>query len=626
MTRCRIHRFALIVTALLVFCQPFSLGGVLSGGRPELYQEAMNGDLDATRQFVQNPKKLEHTDHSGRHLLHWLARFGHDEALLVCLDAGADVDFRITRKNAVGSHFKSLLDESRMEGATPLFVAASAGNSWVVRPLIEHGADVNAVTADGSTPLIAAGRRGCLECAKLLLERGADANHANGKGITPLLAVGQGQVGIHALRTLLKEWELDWFHTLDYSPDRAELVSLLIEHGADAGAKTPEGESLLYLAARHDYPEVVDTLIESGVPPDEATTESRTPALAAASFDHVQVVDRLIEAGAQPVVARELVRDIHGTAVLHERAARYFERQGERQAAYENFVIAAEYFEMASNEFERVARLRKKKVARQEAINDLLNAILEASLAASSQIQMRETAKLAALRDAVNSGSGLGGYYAALDKRYREYAALSWSEATVTGIGNLSLDQQLSDAEWVPVLAKRSLMALHASAHITEHLRTEYADLRPPLAEDLVTRLLLRTRQAWLDGALDTVSKAFKEDATHPSDIFLDSYNPQVRSMLERANEMQPLDEEEFLAAFQEDKFLLTSHRFYVLAGTPRAIPLDRIVKYKVKLSAMDLMIELDSGEKILFPDLKKFPKVELVETLNPAINRKSQK
>ena len=65
------------------------------------------------------------------------------------------------------------------------------------------------------------------------------------------------------------------------------------------------------------------------------------------------------KAGARPVAVRELIRDIHGTAVLHEQVARHLEQQGERQAAFENFVIAAEYFDQASREFETAAKKQK---------------------------------------------------------------------------------------------------------------------------------------------------------------------------------------------------------------------------------------------------------------------------
>jgi ankyrin repeat protein len=590
-----------------------------------LYHRAINGEADAVEEYLGNRKNLSRGDDSGRRLVHWLARFGYEEGVRAWLEAGGEIDPLIDRRKVAGSRGKDLLDRSRLGGATPLFVAASAGRSRIVAVLLEAGADTNARAEDGSTPLIAAARNGCLLCARSLLEAGAGVEDRDAEGVTPLLAVGQGPVGVPALRSLLQEWELDWFHTLDYSMERAELLRLLLEREADLEARTAEGERLLHLAARGGYEGAIDAALAAGVAPDEPAAAGRTPALLAAIFDHVEVVDRLVEAGAQPVVVDELVRDIHGMAVLHERIARRRESQGDREGAYQAFDVAASRFYHASREFERIARERRKKIARKEIRDAYLNALLEASLSASSQLQAKETAKIAALRDAVGSGSGLSGYYAALDERYREIAALPWDQATAANLGNLSLNQRLPDADWVPILASRSMLAAHAAGRIRDHMRTAYADLERFAGDDPVRRFLLRTRCAWLDGALGEHSPAYREDAFRPREVFLETYLDELGPTLERALEMQAPEEDEYLASYRADEFIFTSRRLYVLAGTPRVISLESMVRYRVKISAMDLMIELDTGEKILFPELKRFPEPELVELLNPDVNRKGK-
>lgn len=63
-----------------------------------------------------------------------------------------------------------------MRGATPLHHAASGGHVETARLLLEHGADVNAMTLEfcGMTPLHCAAEQGHLETAKTLVEHGAD--------------------------------------------------------------------------------------------------------------------------------------------------------------------------------------------------------------------------------------------------------------------------------------------------------------------------------------------------------------------------------------------------------------------------------------------------------------------
>jgi len=59
-------------------------------------------------------------------------------------------------------------------GDHPIHHAARNGDARIVRLLIEHGADVNAVTDHGHTVLYCAGGHGHLETLQLLLQRGAD--------------------------------------------------------------------------------------------------------------------------------------------------------------------------------------------------------------------------------------------------------------------------------------------------------------------------------------------------------------------------------------------------------------------------------------------------------------------
>ena len=84
-------------------------------------------------------------------------------------------------------------------GATPLLLAAKGAYPDMMRLLLDHGADLQATTADGSTALmLAAGvaifnegddagtEAETLEAVKLCVERGADVNQADGNGETAL--------------------------------------------------------------------------------------------------------------------------------------------------------------------------------------------------------------------------------------------------------------------------------------------------------------------------------------------------------------------------------------------------------------------------------------------------------
>jgi ankyrin repeat protein len=79
----------------------------------------------------------------------------------------------------------------------------AAGDPVKARMLIEHGANVNAVSKQGRTPLIiAAAHNGAGETVRLLLEKGADARAKDGMDSTALLGAAFAD-DIEVLRMLL---------------------------------------------------------------------------------------------------------------------------------------------------------------------------------------------------------------------------------------------------------------------------------------------------------------------------------------------------------------------------------------------------------------------------------------
>jgi uncharacterized protein len=125
----------------------------------------------------------------GETALMTVARTGVVEAAKVLLDHGANVDAR-----------------EEWHGQTALMWAVDEQHPAMVKELIAHGADVNAVsnvnkwerqnTAEprekwlplgGLTPLLFAARQGCVECEQILLDAGANVNTTDPDGISPVL-------------------------------------------------------------------------------------------------------------------------------------------------------------------------------------------------------------------------------------------------------------------------------------------------------------------------------------------------------------------------------------------------------------------------------------------------------
>ncbi|HMB79906.1 MAG TPA: ankyrin repeat domain-containing protein, partial [Vicinamibacterales bacterium] len=118
-----------------------------------------------------------------------------------------------------------------MGGFTALHFAARQGSARSVAALVEHGANVNALSpGDRVSPLLIATVNGQFDIAKYLVVHGADPNLANATGVTPLYAV----------------LNIEWAPRMFYPQPRAQLqqelsyldlMKLLLDRGADPNAR-----------------------------------------------------------------------------------------------------------------------------------------------------------------------------------------------------------------------------------------------------------------------------------------------------------------------------------------------------------------------------------------------------
>jgi ankyrin repeat protein len=148
------------------------------------------------------------------------------------------IRFLIDRGADVGARTKS--------GYTALYGAASwPGNAAVVSLLLDHGADpktkveTSGLAADVFTPVMAAAVRGDAEALKPLLDRGADANVRGGDfGRTALL--------------------------MATTTGREDVVKLLLDKGANPGAKDQLGNTPLRWAKKRGDSSIVKLLEKAG--------------------------------------------------------------------------------------------------------------------------------------------------------------------------------------------------------------------------------------------------------------------------------------------------------------------------------------------------------------------------
>lgn len=223
-------------------------------------------------------------------------------------------------------------------GQTALMHAAAAGRVETIELLVEYGADVNAVTNKGFSPLFFTLKSGVPAAPIALAEAGANLDHVSADGTTVVqIAMYQGDYGF-AARMIERGVDLAAFdrngNQLLHAAVLAaqpELVDLLIKKGAELDATTGPSKvewryepnfksdeyyvppkTALQLAAEAGDAEIMSLLIDAGADTAIRTEEGMNIVLAAAasgSFAALQVA-----LAAEPDVS---ITDARGNTPLH---------------------------------------------------------------------------------------------------------------------------------------------------------------------------------------------------------------------------------------------------------------------------------------------------------------------
>jgi ankyrin repeat protein len=196
----------------------------LAAERPRLLQQSIDADgntaiglalllgsvevIKTLLELGSNPNIANAFD--GNHPLVYLARLRSEEnsktPLLaeILLNGGSDPLHEVRYQADNARRLDATQTPSFHE--TPLLCAVRFQNEDVLRKMIDHGADINALNPEtGTSPLMLAAALGYLNICNILLDAGAEINACDHAGYTPLhLAVqGYGEQ-IPVIETLLK--------------------------------------------------------------------------------------------------------------------------------------------------------------------------------------------------------------------------------------------------------------------------------------------------------------------------------------------------------------------------------------------------------------------------------------
>jgi ankyrin repeat protein len=298
-------------------------GGLAAPSGKELLTALSRGDRAAAQRLIKSGAPVNATDDLGSSALMYAAMYADPGTMRLLLDKGADPDHadhsgatalmwsipdlgKVRLLVANGANVNAV---SSLTGRTPLLIAtAQPEAAGIVKLLLDKGADVKVRDRYGFMPLPNAAFNGELETLTLLIARGADLN-ARSLGLTPLFGA--------------------------VNANRADLVDLLLKHGADATAKDNHGAGILAYATSYADAAIFRKLISGGADPKLRDSIGVDLMLMAAASDmsRPEMIQELVSLGADPRSRAINLHITHGFGSEPESAVDWASRQGDTPVA-----------------------------------------------------------------------------------------------------------------------------------------------------------------------------------------------------------------------------------------------------------------------------------------------------
>ena len=199
--------------------------------------------------------------------------------------------------------------------ADALAAAVAFGDAKIVRSAIASGVDVNLVGRNGVPPLVLAAAKGLQELVVLLLDAGADPKLADRNGgMTALHAAAMHGLSDACAKLLERGADVNAAFgsppitplSLAFRRGQRPLLGMLLAAGAapDVGIDAPDSPPeqrgttpLLYAASTGDA-EMLRLLLSHGADPNRPKDDGMTPLAAAIFRGQLESVQALVEAGA----------------------------------------------------------------------------------------------------------------------------------------------------------------------------------------------------------------------------------------------------------------------------------------------------------------------------------------
>lgn len=187
---------------------------------PPLVRAAKRGDVAEIRELISKGANVNAAD-----------SYGFTVLMFAVADAEGAVPYRL----AAGANVNA---KDNVEGATALIIASHPEKIQVVKELVNHGANVNAMSKYGQAPLMTAAASCSVPLVRYLLQKGANAAEKNARGGTALIPAVASRC--------------------------ADVAKVLLDAGADVNVRDAKGQTLLEFATRNHDARMVRVLRQAG--------------------------------------------------------------------------------------------------------------------------------------------------------------------------------------------------------------------------------------------------------------------------------------------------------------------------------------------------------------------------
>ncbi len=268
-----------------------------SNTKNTLLKAAAKGDIELARRLLPE-SDIDQQDAGGSTALAMAARGGHYYLIKLLLNSGANVNLANKR------------------GMTPLMWATMYGNSSEVDLILEFGPTLDLKTHQGVTATMHAAKRGRYNALSMLLDAGANPFLTDVKGNNAMMYAAAG--GNVATLILLTQHGLS-IQKPNQSGEtplmqaamngKRFFVERALKEGAVVDAQAINGQTALMIAAYHNKAKVAKILLDQGADASLAAMDGRTARTIAEAKKHKDILAMMSKVPAKAVeqVADEVV-------------------------------------------------------------------------------------------------------------------------------------------------------------------------------------------------------------------------------------------------------------------------------------------------------------------------------